>query len=157
MKRQLENLTCILKHIDPALYNYLETKESGNLYFCFRWLLIWFKREFSFPDTCSLWEALWTKMWASFMNTNNHNKMWQRALHECSCILIIIIKIIIVIIIIYHISDHQHLIMISKCLQALQKLSPSRLCGSSGYGEISSECGVDWHCWFISLGSFNVS
>ena len=38
-------------------------QESGNLYFCFRWLLIWFKREFSFPDTCSLWEALWTKMW----------------------------------------------------------------------------------------------
>ena len=42
-------------------------QESGNLYFCFRWLLIWFKREFSFPDTCSLWEALWTKMWVEML------------------------------------------------------------------------------------------
>ena len=42
-------------------------QESGNLYFCFRWLLIWFKREFSFPDTCSLWEALWTKMWVQLL------------------------------------------------------------------------------------------
>ena len=61
MKRQLDNLTAILKHIDPALYNYLESKESGNLYFCFRWLLIWFKREFSYSDTMRLWEVLWTK------------------------------------------------------------------------------------------------
>ena len=90
MKRQLEELCHILKYVDPAFYSYLDAKvveegysvipycysltqitmacvifffqESGNLYFCFRWLLIWFKREFSFPDTCSLWEALWTKM-----------------------------------------------------------------------------------------------
>ena len=59
MKRQLDNLTAILKHIDPALYNYLESKESGNLYFCFRWLLIWFKREFPYHDTMTLWEVLW--------------------------------------------------------------------------------------------------
>jgi len=62
MKRQLEELCHILKYVDPVFYSYLDAKESGNLYFCFRWLLIWFKREFSFPDTCTLWEALWTKM-----------------------------------------------------------------------------------------------
>jgi len=62
MKRQLEELCHILRHVDPVFYSYLESKESGNLYFCFRWLLIWFKREFSFPDTCRLWEVLWTKM-----------------------------------------------------------------------------------------------
>ena len=39
---------------------YLENHDSGNLYFCFRWLLIHFKREFSFPDIMTLWEVLWT-------------------------------------------------------------------------------------------------
>jgi len=61
MKRQLDNLTEILKFIDPVFYNYLDAKESGNLYFCFRWMLIWFKREFSYTDTMMLWEVLWTK------------------------------------------------------------------------------------------------
>lgn len=61
MKRQLDDLTDIIKFVDPAFYNYLDTKESGNLYFCFRWLLIWFKREFNYDDTMILWEVLWTK------------------------------------------------------------------------------------------------
>jgi len=61
MKRQLEDLTTIIKFIDPVFYNYLEAKESGNLFFCFRWLLIWFKREFGYEDTMNLWEVLWTK------------------------------------------------------------------------------------------------
>ena len=30
------------------------------MFFCFRWLLIWFKREFSFEDIQRLWEVLWT-------------------------------------------------------------------------------------------------
>eukprot|EP00092_Neocalanus_flemingeri_P004735 GFUD01005100.1.p1 GENE.GFUD01005100.1~~GFUD01005100.1.p1 ORF type:complete len:747 (+),score=206.78 GFUD01005100.1:80-2320(+) len=61
MKRQLDNLTEILKFVDPVFYNYLDAKESGNLYFCFRWMLIWFKREFNYSDTMTLWEVLWTK------------------------------------------------------------------------------------------------
>ena len=62
IKRQLENLIEILKHIDPVFYSYLDSKESGNLYFCFRWLLIWFKREFDYSDTMKIWEVFWTKM-----------------------------------------------------------------------------------------------
>jgi len=61
MKRQLDNLTEIMKYIDPVFYNYLDAKESGNLYFCFRWMLIWFKREFNYSDTMTMWEVLWTK------------------------------------------------------------------------------------------------
>lgn len=61
MKRQLGQLTLLLKYLDLPFYNYLEVKESGNLFFCFRWLLIWFKREFSYTDTMTLWEVLWTK------------------------------------------------------------------------------------------------
>ena len=61
MKRQLDNLGEILRYTDPVFYNYLDSKESGNLYFCFRWLLIWFKREFEFSDTMRVWEVFWTK------------------------------------------------------------------------------------------------
>eukprot|EP00088_Acartia_fossae_P057884 TRINITY_DN6757_c0_g1_i1.p1 TRINITY_DN6757_c0_g1~~TRINITY_DN6757_c0_g1_i1.p1 ORF type:complete len:680 (-),score=141.56 TRINITY_DN6757_c0_g1_i1:151-2190(-) len=61
IKRQLNQLTVILKYIDISFYNYLESKESGNLFFCFRWLLICFKREFNYSDTMQLWEVLWTK------------------------------------------------------------------------------------------------
>ena len=57
----MDNLGEILRYTDPVFYNYLDSKESGNLYFCFRWLLIWFKREFEYSDTMRLWEVLWTK------------------------------------------------------------------------------------------------
>jgi len=61
MKRQLNQLTVILKYLDVSFFNYLESTESGNLFFCFRWLLICFKREFNFTDTMTIWETLWTK------------------------------------------------------------------------------------------------
>ena len=36
-------------------------RESVNFIFCFRWLLIWFKRELAFTDVMRLWEVLWTR------------------------------------------------------------------------------------------------
>lgn len=30
------------------------------MFFCFRWLLVWFKREFSQEDIMTLWEVMWT-------------------------------------------------------------------------------------------------
>ncbi|XP_074872203.1 TBC1 domain family member 17 isoform X1 [Carettochelys insculpta] len=60
MKRQLGQLGLLLRLLDPPLGEFLEAKESGSLCFCFRWLLIWFKREFAFMDVLQLWEVLWT-------------------------------------------------------------------------------------------------
>ena len=60
IKNQLSELVDLLKTIDSDFYAYLDAKDSGNLYFCFRWLLIWFKREFAFTDVMRLWEVLWT-------------------------------------------------------------------------------------------------
>uniref|UniRef100_A0A8C8DJ08 TBC1 domain family member 15 n=1 Tax=Oryzias sinensis TaxID=183150 RepID=A0A8C8DJ08_9TELE len=60
MKTQLIQLGTLLRLLDPTFWNYLEVQESGYLYFCFRWLLIRFKREFSFQDVLRLWEVLWT-------------------------------------------------------------------------------------------------
>ena len=60
MKSQLSQLIELIKTYDPEFYSYLDTKDSGNLYFCFRWLLIWFKREFAFNEVMRIWEVVWT-------------------------------------------------------------------------------------------------
>ncbi|EFA02210.1 TBC1 domain family member 15 [Tribolium castaneum] len=60
MKEQLQNLHTLLGFIEPQLVNYLDKHDSGNMFFCFRWLLVWFKRELSYDDVMRLWEVLWT-------------------------------------------------------------------------------------------------
>jgi len=60
MKEQLTHLHALLAFVDPELANYLDRHESGNMFFCFRWLLVWFKRELCQEDVMRLWEVLWT-------------------------------------------------------------------------------------------------
>ncbi|XP_060892215.1 TBC1 domain family member 15 [Labrus mixtus] len=60
MKTQLIQLSSLLRLLDVSFWNYLESQDSGYLYFCFRWLLIRFKRELSFQDVLRLWEVMWT-------------------------------------------------------------------------------------------------
>uniref|UniRef100_A0A8C9U6H6 TBC1 domain family member 15 n=1 Tax=Scleropages formosus TaxID=113540 RepID=A0A8C9U6H6_SCLFO len=60
MKTQLIQLGTLLQLLDLSFWNYLESQDSGYLYFCFRWLLIRFKRELSFQDVLRLWEVMWT-------------------------------------------------------------------------------------------------
>lgn len=60
MKNQLIQLNTLLQVIEPEFYGFLQSKESSNLFFCFRWLLIHFKREFTFEDIMRLWEVMWT-------------------------------------------------------------------------------------------------
>lgn len=60
MKEQLSNLHTLLAFVEPELANYLDTHDSGNMFFCFRWLLVWFKRELSQEDVMRFWEVLWT-------------------------------------------------------------------------------------------------
>ncbi|KAL0831600.1 hypothetical protein ABMA28_002382 [Loxostege sticticalis] len=60
MKHQLLQLQQLLLFASPELAQHLQQKDSGNMYFCFRWLLVWFKREFSHRDIMRLWEVLWT-------------------------------------------------------------------------------------------------
>ncbi|XP_018326722.1 TBC1 domain family member 15 isoform X2 [Agrilus planipennis] len=60
MKEQLQHLHTLLEFLQPELANYLDHHDSGNMFFCFRWVLVWFKRELSQEDTTRLWEVLWT-------------------------------------------------------------------------------------------------
>lgn len=51
----------------PALANplYADKVDGLNLFFCFRWILITFKREFGFDDVLRLWEVLWTDYYST--------------------------------------------------------------------------------------------
>lgn len=62
MKNQLQQLHLLLSFCDPELATYLDNHESGNMFFCFRWLLVLFKREFSQLDIMNLWEIIWTDL-----------------------------------------------------------------------------------------------
>ncbi|VDO94938.1 unnamed protein product [Soboliphyme baturini] len=62
IKLQLHNLKVLLCCVDHELGYYLEAKEADNMFFTFRWLLVLFKREFSFDDIMALWEVLWTDL-----------------------------------------------------------------------------------------------
>lgn len=62
IKLQLSNLKALLEFVDSKYSDYMERNDSSNMYFCFRWILILFKREFSFPDVMRLWEVLWTDL-----------------------------------------------------------------------------------------------
>ncbi|CAD7699808.1 unnamed protein product [Ostreobium quekettii] len=61
MHAQLVSLRKLLQLLDPQLYAFLEKKDCLNFFFCFRWLLIHFKREFSFDEVLRLWEVLWSR------------------------------------------------------------------------------------------------
>ncbi|GJP50623.1 hypothetical protein CLOM_g9766 [Closterium sp. NIES-68] len=60
MHAQLCALSKLMRLLDPPLYEYLESVDCLNFFFCFRWILVRFKREFEFEGTCRLWEALWS-------------------------------------------------------------------------------------------------
>jgi len=60
MRRQLVTLKNLTQLMIPRLYAHLEKSGSDEFFFLFRQLLVWFKREFSWDDVCTLWECLWT-------------------------------------------------------------------------------------------------
>lgn len=60
MHKQLLTMDLLLQFMDPSLYKHFQHTDSSNFFFCFRWLLVWFKREFPWKDMLTLWEVLWT-------------------------------------------------------------------------------------------------
>lgn len=60
MKKQLLLLQQLVALMDPELYKHFEKTNGLNMFFCFRWVLVAFKREFPFEDILRLWEVLWT-------------------------------------------------------------------------------------------------
>ncbi|CAD6583049.1 MAG: GTPase activating protein [Cyphobasidiales sp. Tagirdzhanova-0007] len=60
IKHQLSILQELIALMDPQLHRHLEQTDALNLFFCFRWILIAFKREFKFEDCLCVWESLWS-------------------------------------------------------------------------------------------------
>ncbi|KAL8599062.1 hypothetical protein ACOMHN_006871 [Nucella lapillus] len=61
-KKQLLQIGKLMQFYDPELFAYLERHDSGNFFFCFRWVLILFKREFPYGEIPRLWEVMWTDL-----------------------------------------------------------------------------------------------
>ncbi|XP_051150405.1 uncharacterized protein LOC127264881 isoform X2 [Andrographis paniculata] len=60
MHSQLFALSKLVELLDNPLHNYFMQNDCLNYFFCFRWILIQFKREFEYEATMRLWEVLWT-------------------------------------------------------------------------------------------------
>ncbi|XP_065849467.1 uncharacterized protein [Euphorbia lathyris] len=60
MHSQLFALSKLVELLDSPLHNYFKQNDCLNYFFCFRWILIQFKREFEYQKTMRLWEVLWT-------------------------------------------------------------------------------------------------
>ncbi|KAK8568707.1 hypothetical protein V6N13_106604 [Hibiscus sabdariffa] len=60
MHSQLFALSKLVELLDNPLHNYFKQNDCLNYFFCFRWILIQFKRELEYEKTMRLWEVLWT-------------------------------------------------------------------------------------------------
>lgn len=61
MHSQLFALLKLVELLDSPLHNYFEQNDCLNYFFCFRWILLQFKREFEYEKTMRLWEVFWTR------------------------------------------------------------------------------------------------
>ncbi|KAJ4457097.1 putative TBC1 domain family member 15 [Paratrimastix pyriformis] len=57
---QLERVGSLVRIASPPLARHLAEVGADNYFFCFRWCLLHFKREFAYTDVMRLWEAIWT-------------------------------------------------------------------------------------------------
>jgi hypothetical protein len=68
MHSQLFALSKLVELLDSPLNNYFKQNECLNYFFCFRWVLIQFKREFDYDKTMRMWEVLWTHYLSEHMH-----------------------------------------------------------------------------------------
>ncbi|CAH01013.1 GTPase-activating protein GYP7 [Kluyveromyces lactis] len=65
IRDQMLTLVDLCQFMLPKFAEHLKKCESADLFFCFRMLLVWFKREFEFSDVCKIWEIFWTDYYSS--------------------------------------------------------------------------------------------
>lgn len=66
MKNQLSLLLDLIRLMDIELYEHFEKLNCLHLFFCFRWLLVIFKREFDFYDSMRVWETMWAQKFSNY-------------------------------------------------------------------------------------------
>ena len=65
IRDQMLTLVDLSQFMLPEFTKHLEKCDSSDLFFCFRMLIVWFKREFDFQDVLSIWEIFWTDYYTS--------------------------------------------------------------------------------------------
>ncbi|CCE66325.1 hypothetical protein TPHA_0P01670 [Tetrapisispora phaffii CBS 4417] len=65
IRDQMYTLAELCQIMLPQLSKHLSDCDSSNLFFCFRMILVWFKREFDLESVCSIWEILLTDYYSS--------------------------------------------------------------------------------------------
>ncbi|KAM7268402.1 hypothetical protein ACFE04_010568 [Oxalis oulophora] len=68
MHAQLFAISKLVELLDSPLHDYFKQKDCLNYFFCFRWVLIQFKREFEYDKIMRLWEVLWTHCFSEHMH-----------------------------------------------------------------------------------------
>lgn len=60
MDHNFANLRVLMQVLDQGLYDSIqENGDFSHFYFCYRWFLLDFKREFSYPHVYRVWETIW--------------------------------------------------------------------------------------------------
>jgi hypothetical protein len=62
MAELFAHLSRSLAVYDPRFYQYLVDQQADDLLFCYRWLLLELKREFSFDDALRMLEVSWSSL-----------------------------------------------------------------------------------------------
>ncbi len=56
---KMKKIKELLRLLDPQFYDFFGfNNETAQLFFCYRWLLVLFKREFNFHDTLLVWDTI---------------------------------------------------------------------------------------------------
>ncbi|CAK8676857.1 unnamed protein product [Clavelina lepadiformis] len=62
MSIKFKHLALLLKNHDLEFFNYLKSLGADNMFFCYRWILLEMKREFSFDDAVTVLEVMWSSL-----------------------------------------------------------------------------------------------
>lgn len=54
------NMRSLIQILDPELFELMHSNgDYTHFYFCYRWFLLDFKREFNYDDVFKVWECIW--------------------------------------------------------------------------------------------------
>ncbi|XP_067931924.1 small G protein signaling modulator 2-like [Watersipora subatra] len=61
MDNHIANMRSLIRVLDPELHDLMHhDDEFSHFYFCYRWLLLDFKREMCYDDVFLVWESIWS-------------------------------------------------------------------------------------------------
>jgi len=62
LSTKFQHLAMLVECFDPQLFAYFKSLGADNMFFCYRWLVLEMKREFSFDDAIIMSEVMWSSL-----------------------------------------------------------------------------------------------